>query len=359
MATSAAQVQVATAIKEINGCPESVKQLLLAALPNAFGSDLHQFQKEAAAMLRKSLEEARAAAGEAQVTVTQRVHEAQTILETFQADSERAAGAEEAAHAVLNEKTAARDAAHAMVQSEVIMCKETEDAKAVVVVERQTHEAAKAEVESVQNGSFRMLLDGGWEDEEVRDACIDAVCSYLNTDGADAVLLAALPKALACRPAESGAFDKVAVDACSRLFSEKVAACTAKLAEGEENFEDSTAEHLGARAILDVAREKEQAANEVRDNATADVRSAIVDKKLAVSKVMDQQAAVEAVSSEAALAEAKVQQLDLALVNFAQLEAGEDVDKENKEVKENAMVVDEEVKGDAMVVDQIPVAITA
>merc|ERR1712232_689544 len=62
--------------------------------------------------------------------------------------------------------------------------------------ERQKLESAKAEVESLQTGSFRMLLDGGWEDEEVRDACIDAVCSYLKDQGADAVLLAALPKAL-------------------------------------------------------------------------------------------------------------------------------------------------------------------
>merc|ERR1719262_1838030 len=125
-----------------------------------------------------------------------------------------------------------------------------------------------------------MLLDGGWEDEEVRGACIEGVCGYLSNEGADVVLLASLPKALARRPTEYGTFDKIAVDEALRFLSDKVAECTAQLAEGEEQFEDAKAEHAGACAILDLAREKVQAATEVRDNADTAHQNAIVDKKV-------------------------------------------------------------------------------
>jgi len=367
MAFSDAQVQVAIALKELNGCSDSVKQLLLAALPNAFGSDKHQFQTEAAVMLRKALEDGRAAAGEAQIAASQRLEESKTSLEALQADAEASASSEEAARAVLADKVAAVETARATVKQEKTMCDDAQSSKAEVAAERQTHEAAKAEVESVQNGMFRMLLDGGWEDEEVRDAGIDAVCGFLSNDGVDAVLLAALPKALACKPTNAGPFDKMAVEEASRIFSEKVAACDAKLAEGQENFEDITAEHLGASAILDVARETELAANEVRDQANTAVQTAVVEKKLAKSKVMDQKVALEAVAAEELLAAARVQQLDVALTSLAQLEAGEpmEVDQENKENAENTgsklnvMLVDDASKGDAMVVDQTPVGVTA
>jgi len=354
MSLSAAQGQVAAAIKEIDDCPETVKQMFLTALPNVFGRDMHPFQKETGAFLRKSLEEARAAAGEVLVGTNQRVTEAKTVLETLQADAESTTAAEGAAQVVLNEKIAELEAAEATVTEEESLLEETKAEKDLTTEEQQKLEAAKAEAESIQNGTFRMLLDGGWEEEEVRDMCIDGVCGYLQAEGADVVLLAALPKALLLRPAECGAFDKIAVDEACRLISEKVAACTAQLANSAERFDDVNAEHLGAWAILDLAREKVQAVTEVQSNADASLKSATVDKKLALSKVMDQDATVNTILSEATLAEAKVQQLDLALVALTQLETGEElVDKENKENVVLPMEVDQECKDKTMVFDQV------
>jgi len=308
-------------------------------------------------MLRKSLEQARGGAGEAQVGASQRVEEARVVLETLQADADSTTSTEEGARRTLNEETEALEAAQATVTSEEVLCSEAADAKALVAEERQKHEAAKAEVESVQNGTFLTLLGGGWEEEEVRDMCIEGVCGYLQSEGADVVLLAALPKAFRCRPAECGAFDKIAVDEASRYISAKVAACNAQLAQGAEEFEDITAEHSGAQAILDLAREKVEAASKVRDSAEAALSSATVDKKLALSKVMDQDTALAASLSESVLADAKVQQLDLALRSLAQLEAGEVAETENKEnvmegSKENIMEVDDESKVQAMALDQ-------
>merc|ERR1711924_329433 len=129
MALSTAQSQVAKAIRELSDCPESVKQMFLAALPNSFGADLHQYQKEAAAMLRKCLEEARTTAGEMQGGTSQRVKEGQTVLETLQADLESTAAAEEAARSVLDEKVADLEAAQEAVKAEKKLCEEAEENK--------------------------------------------------------------------------------------------------------------------------------------------------------------------------------------------------------------------------------------
>jgi len=130
-------------------------------------------------------------------------------------------------------------------------------------------------------------------------------------------------------------------------------------AEGEEKFEDVTAEHLGAWAILDVAREEVQAASAARDAADYALQSSTVDKKLALSKVMDQDATLATLLSESTILDAKVQQLDLALSALTTLEAGEESKEEDKE---NAMAVDE-TNAKAMAIDQVElpvhVAVTA
>jgi hypothetical protein len=353
MASAAAQSHIAATIKELNECPESVKQLLLMALPNAFGPDLHPYQKEAAAMLRKSLEDARTTGAEAQTSSSQRVKEAETILETLKADAESTTGAEEAARVVLSEKKTALESAEAIVKKEELICEEAKIAKAYIDEERQKLESAKAEVESVQNGSFRMLLDGGWDEEEVRDVCIEGVCEYLNNVGADAVLLAALPKALKFRPAECAGFDKIVVDEALSAISAKVAECTAQLAQGEEHFEDGNAEYMGACAILDLARETVQAASKACDDAETALQSATVDKKLALSKVLDQDSVLANLLAESTLVDARVQQVEQALQAFALLEAGDDGDKEN------VMQTASDCKAIAMDVDQVQVGITA
>jgi len=356
MAAATAENQIATAIKELNGCSEPLKQLLLTTVPNAFGSNLHKFQIEAASMLRKSLEQGRAAAGEAQIASAQTVEEVKTALEALNAGSESAVATQEAAQSVLDEKTTALETAKVTKKREVELCEEAHTAQGEVSAKRQKLEADKAEIESVQNGSFRMLLDGGWEDEELRDECIDAVCSYLKTEGADPVLLAALPKALQHKPADCGNFDKVAVDEALRVIHEKVSTCAALLAEGEEEYEDVKAEHLGAWAISDVAREKELAASDERDTAYGALQDRIVDKKLAVNAVDEQNETLTSSLSKQTLADGKVLQLEVALGAFAQLEAGEP-EEAAEENKENAPAVVADVKGDAMAVDETPVAV--
>lgn len=354
MACSTAQRQIATAIKEIHDLPEAVKEMFLIGLPNAFGPNAHQYQKDFASMLRKGLDQARASALEAQAAKERDTKEAQTVLEVCQADMESKKAAEDAARAVLTEKLTALEEAQAKVKAEEVICAKAEGAKQLLSAERQRLESEKAEVESVKSGSLRMLMDGGWEEEEVRDACIDAVCHYLQSQGSDAVLLAALPKALKRKPAECGPFDKMAVDEAFRFVSAKVDSLEAQLAAGQEELDDAIAVHLGAWAILDVAGDKVSLANEERDAADAAVQNAVVEEKLAASKVMDQDTVLATILSEATLLQSKAQQLDLALNALSTLEAAG-----QEEDKENAMVVDVQGKGAPLAVNEIPVAVTA
>lgn len=350
-----AQHEVAAAIKDLHDCKESVRQMLLVALPSSFGPDLHPYQQETGAMIRKSLEQARVNAGEARVVASQRVQEAQTVLEALQADKQSTESDVEAAQSALSDKTVFLEAARTSVTSEETLCEAAKDALSGVEAERQKQEAAKGAVESIQNGSLRMLLDGGWEDEEVRDMCIDGVCSYLNQENADAVLLAALPKALARRPAEYGVFDKIAIEEASRVMSEKLAKCTADLAQGEEQFEDVKAEYRGAWAILDLAREKVESAAVECEKAEAALQEATVQNKIALSKVQDQQKTLESLQSEVELASAGVEQYEKALAALGQLAAGI---QEEGEDKENVSLPCLAAKGDAMELDhQQPAAV--
>merc|ERR1719440_1052311 len=321
-------------------------------------------------MIRKTLETARSSASEAQTAISQSVEEARTALEACQANEVSMKASEEEARALLDEKNTALESREAAVQKEEEVCKEAEAAKKVAAADKQSLEEAKAELESIKNGSFQMLLDGGWGDEELRDQCIEAVCNYLQEKGGDVVLLAALPKALSNPPANRGDFDAIAVEAASNAFSEKMSALAERMASSEEQWEDAQAEYLGAWAIQDVARDQEKTPAHERDEAESAHEKVIVEKLLATSKVQDQDAALATVLSQATLLESKVQQLEQALVSLSQLEAGEDItaDKENVE---NAMEVDKENNGNvpctsenaklsSMAVDpQLPLAVSA
>lgn len=359
MSLAAAQCQVAGALKELNDLPESIKQMLLQALPNAFGPNVHPFQKEAGMMVRKALEQGRTLAETRQADAAQQVKEARTVLEALQADAESSVATEDAARIVLAEKVATLQTAEANVKNEQILLDNVDAERKTVEAEQEKLEACKAEVESIQNGSFRTLVDGGWEDEEVRDLCIDGVCGYLNAQGADAVLMAALPKALGLRPENCGAFDKASIEAANAFILDKVASCSANVARGDEKLSDIKSEYLGAWAILDLAREEVAAAAQVRDTAESELQKATVDKKLAHSKVTEQDAALSDLLAEATLADAKVQQLEQALNATVQLETGEpekddamEVDAENTAVveKQKAMMVGND---EAMATDHV------
>jgi len=365
MAFATAQSQVASALKGLDECPESVKQMFLTSLPNAFGQpgDLHQYQKEVGTMLRKTLEEARASASDGLEVQNAKVAEARTALEALQADVSSTQADEDSARAQLEGKNTLLEEAKETVTKEEALSTKTEVSKSQVTEEKQKLESAKAEVESVMNGSFQMLKNGGWDDDEVRDACIDAVCQYLQ--GGDVVLLAALPKALALTPDKRGTFDNITVEEASQTFLAKIDSLTRQLADGAEKFEDAEAEYLGSWAILDVARDDAKAASDARDVADRALQTATVQKKVATSKVMDQDKVLNELLSQAALIEAKVSLLDTALGAMCVLEAGEQVDapadmEVEKDGKQDANVADKEnAEGNAMTVDVLPLAVTA
>lgn len=331
MASPAVQSQLAATLRELDELPDVVKQMFLAGLPNAFGPGVHRYQKDFASLLRSGLEKASTVVAEAQAANAQVINDAQAVQETYQAAVLSTNAAEVDARTCFEQMAAAFEQTQAGVRSEEALCEEAEVAKALMLAERQKLEVAKGEVESIRNGPLRVLVDGGWGDAEVRDACIEAVCGYLETQGTDAVLLAALRKALARRPAECGQFDKIAVDEAVQLFSEKEANFAAQFSACEAKLEELTATHLGAWAILDLAREKDTAAKERRDSANAALQGASQESKHAAAKVVEQNATLATLQSEATSLQARAQQIDVALGALAQLESTEPSDQGSEE----------------------------
>jgi hypothetical protein len=358
MALNAAQKKVASALKEQKDLPDSIKKMLLHALPHAFGADVHEMQQQAAQMIKKALADGRVAAGEAQEGGAATVKEAQTVLEALKADVEASLTAEREACDIQSEKAAALEVCENKVKEEQKLVDAISAEKTEVAAEEERLQNEKSEVETIQNGSFRTLADGGWADEEVRDACFEPVCSYLSTHGADPVLMAALQKTLLLKPEERTPFDRAALDEASKFIAEKVAECTAAVTRGQESFSDFNAEYLGAWAIFDVARDEVRTATEILDEADRNLSDATVAKKLARSKVTDQEKVVTTLLKESTSAETKVQQLDDALAAVAQLEAGDEAKQEDSAMdvdasNENAMTVDETSKDMTFSADQI------
>merc|ERR1719498_823906 len=184
-------------------------------------------------MMKNIFQTSRASAADAYSASQKSVEEARTVLDVHKADVVSTQSAEDVAKSRLEEEEAALEKSKAAVLKEEALSEEAKATKAAAQLEKQKAEAAKAEVESVKNGSFQMLLDGGWEDEEVRDACIEGVCNYLQEQREDVVLLAALPKALSFPPARRGPFDNIAVETALGAISQKVTTLGEQLAMEE------------------------------------------------------------------------------------------------------------------------------
>jgi len=352
MALIAAQKKVASALKEHKDLPESIKKMLLHALPHAFGADVHEMQQQAAQMIRKALADGRLAAEEAQDAAAAKVKEAEATLETLRADVEASVSSEREACELVSEKAEVLEALEAKVKDEQKFVDAIKAEKAEVAAEQETLEKEKAKVETIQNVSFRMLLDGGWSDESLRDDCLEDVCNYLNTHGVDTILMAALQKTLLLKPEERTAFDTVALEEASKFIAEKAAECTATLSQGQERFSDFHAEYLGAWSIWDLARDEARVATEARDGAEKARQKAIVDKKQAKLKVTEQEKLVDNLLKESTAADNKIKQLEDALAAIAQLEAGEEAMQDITESKEDSAMEVDASNESAMTVDQ-------
>jgi len=324
-AIATASGQVEKVICDMEHCSDDVKTMLIRGLPHAFGSDRHEYQAKFAGMLKTTLEQGKKWSEDMQQKNDQESQETKTALEVAQGNFSAMKDAENVAQTAKDGKVAAHKRAISATEAEFQLHNESLAKKIKVADDRKERENAKAEVASVLDGSLRMLMDGGWGDDELRDASIEGVCTHLKTLGSDPALLAALPKALSNKPADRGVFDNMAVDESHKVLSTKVQAVTEKLAEGAAQFEEVNAEFLGAWAIWEEAKDREVAASSEVSTSESALKIATRETKMAQTKVNELEQQIGVLTAQRTLLDAKVEEIDSAFQAFETLEKGEEV----------------------------------
>jgi len=150
----------------------------------------------------------------------------------------------------------------------------------------------RAEASFLMEGPLRMLLDGGWEDDDARDSALGAVGGYLASVQAEPTLLAAVPDALRCRPESRGPFDKLTASAVAELVKEKADDAAARIEAARPQQEDLSAEALGLWALSDREEEAERAARAALTAAKGALTSARSAAVQAADEVAEKDAAV-------------------------------------------------------------------
>jgi len=312
-------------------------KMLLKALPHLFGGDRHQYQMQLTDMLRNTLKTANAAHADKKASTTAKVNEVKASLQTCQKEVLEAEQREKDAKEAEHEKASALIEKKQAKKKEEALQKEAKTTKEEAEKERQLIVKAKAEADSVANGSMQPLLQGGWEGEEARDDFITAVCDYLKSLTTDKALLAALPKALACSPDSRGEYSKAATDAALKRLNENIAEIAKELDDGAEAYAQVSAESLGAWAIADLARDSELEAMKAKESAEAKVQEATIDCKVAKDKVTKIEFDLSVMQEEQGLLNQKIEDIDKALAEIVRLETEvQEADRENEDTSEPA-----------------------
>lgn len=331
---------IANSLEELEHCPsDAVREMLLHGLPFAFGSgERHSYQVEYAKLLRKCLEGERELRLEMQQKSTVEAGEVKSQLDESQTGLTAATETVQAAKSVVADNLTTLNMKQEASKEEEKSYLEAKAEKDAALVERQKLEQEKAEVDSVANGSLQMLLNGSWEDKDACDDFVSAVSEYLKGMKCEAPLLAALPRALAQRPAERRLFDEVVFEEVVRIIGAKVTTVTSKIETEEEKFEDVRATELGAWAIWDVACDEAGAAEKSHEQAQEELAAANNQQVSLEAQIAERTSLLEKASLEQVLAESKAEEIQRTLVELDRLENSnvEECIQDNAETSESS-----------------------
>jgi len=330
MASSSTQIVKVLRDLEHNADDCATAKMFLAALPNMFGGERHDFQQRLSSMLRDTLNQAREKqAGKHAAGVTH-LNETNARMEKMREERNAAEAHVESSKVTVEEKSAALSDKRKKTKMAAECHKDTVRDNKLLETEYLTLEESKIGIDSIISGSLSMLVAGSWDSEEARDDFVKPVMYYLQEEMVcDRVLLASLRKALGCSPEKRGAFAKLAVEEAVKQLNAQAARISASLEDSKVKFEEAKAENLGAWAIADVARDEENIASNQYYAAEANKQQAIDEKKIALSKLTDVEKEVEVVTAEQASIEVTIGEIDAALSEMVQLE--NEVAEKNKE----------------------------
>jgi len=306
---------------ESEAYPAGARQMLLEGLQHAVVpvGARHEFQADFARLAQEALLATQRWAQENKATWTEGVQTTESQLNEKKAALAEAAAREEAARVEFEAKVAL----HAQIEQDVAQAdsehKEVEMQNADMVAEREKLREEIAAAAAVFDGSFRMLVDGGWADDEMKMDALAGVQEHLKSIEAEKVLQGAAPAALSLRPEARRDFDKLTAEMLVQTLHGHAASLDGKLAEGAPMEKEAWAEGLGLWALLDVSRDKEVAARKEKLEAQVALAEATKEHKAATKEVAEQdkalsnflakQTAWDAKASEIADAQAAMERL--------------------------------------------------
>jgi hypothetical protein len=276
--------------------------MLLKGLKHAVStcaSERHVFQSELLEMIRGVLQECiqdaerNAKAAETEVEKQQEMLEgeqvsASTTLSALQdADAKVSTGQE----CVENKKAEHTKARAAMMDPEKL--------KQKVLSKQEKLKQAYEKAKNIADGSLHLLSQGGWEDDEVRDAALHAVSDLLkHCSSAEGTLVTAAPHAFAKKPEQRQTFDKFIEQSVLALIAEEVEKRHSELSASHDEAEHAKAEALGLQVIAEFAEEAVTAAMAELDAAKDASEKAGLEKAEAAKVVGQRQQEIKNLGKE-------------------------------------------------------------
>lgn len=312
---------VLSAVGTFEHLGEDVRTMLLSALPHAVATlaARHRFQQEFLALVQGVLQDGRAVSLDAKKGVMQEKTEAELqSAEAVQAIENAKVALVAAAEGVTAAAEKSAEAAGAAQKAEVQQ-KEMEQTTAGVLEKIKQLQDEQAKAGAVAEGSLRMLLEGGWDDEEVKTMAVEAVTGFLSEIKASVPVVAAAPHALGTKPQDRQAFDTVSVDAIKEIFDRQLATVEHKLREETPRKRKIEAEVLGLWAIADCAREEALAAKSALQMAKRGQESASIALEQEEGQVLKRETAALERDAKCARLETHIEQVEGALAAVTRL----------------------------------------
>lgn len=331
-----AQEQISNVVNDCTALPVAVREMLVKGLPFTFGppQERHEYQEEFVGLLRSTLEGALKSEGDALAAREDEVRKAQAELEAAVTEHKQKVTAQEEARKDFEEKGTALKEIDEAVKREESEYEQAQSEKMIIESKKCELEDESQKLASIIDGSFKMLLEGGWQDGDVeaKDIVVQAVQDHLKSGNAEAALVAAVQGAFQSRPADRGPFDKITIESLQEVFDLEKQESARKLTEIGPEYENITAEDLGVFAILEVTKDQQRDADHERNKARQHLSSCSKSAQEAFVAKEERERLLNTQLCEREIRQNRVREIKLALEAIDKLASGE---------QDNAMAVDE------------------
>ncbi|CAE8728061.1 unnamed protein product, partial [Polarella glacialis] len=170
-------------------------------------------------LIQAAIEAARCIAAEKQAAFGPQIESAKLVASQHQAAFDALVQAERQASADAEAKAEVVKASQEEVDNVKVEHSQVEASGRAAAECLEKLRAEQSAGTAISEGSLRMLMEGGWEDEELMQAAVDAVTEHLTNIHAEKALVAAVAGGLAVKPAARGLFDQITLESLTEVLA--------------------------------------------------------------------------------------------------------------------------------------------